>query len=713
MKKNIMYLVVFLAVLIVFLFFLQYYSPIREGIINDEGLNWKIYSGYHSEDVNFSSSLQPLTDSTGTALQGTVTDLSTLDIITNGAIQENQYSNSDWSMELVGLFIPTISGNWVFQTSSVCGSYLWIDTDTSSYATSGWSVGNATVNNGGKHRSQTISNKKNPVSLTAGKSYTIRIQAGCTNNKPNHLKVQWMPQPNGSLTSNGIGYFYNNGSSSNETTNDHQYYTVNTPINVNGAKKLNVNKQLLTSPNTPMQLATNWALSFTVNINKFDPNLWQQIIGVSTSPTGSSDPTTGDDYKVISVYARPIDQVGQCVNIWTAANTTNDNIYEASAIDPAPLPINANTNYRFDIVSNTVSGIQTISTYQTNLDQSTNIGGLVSTVQLAAPMYLTPPNTNWTNQGYIFTSFKTSNPSNTPMNGTLSNVIFVSGNTPITINNLINATNKMNSPPPPAPTCNEGYRGMGDTQGLSLSSDKPSSNTPPNPTPANNYQQIGNFCPKSVITANDPNINLLDSNGNYRVQIGSDLTNAGTVPICNPDDLYGIQKQILNELNQFNSDYSNFVIYKYNKNFYTSNGHQGRTDTPLKFPDGTPASQYTKYANFDSINSIDALPSYQTLNKDLQTYGNLLKANKAYYPDPIPGTPSAISMASIDPAILAQNHTNIVNMRNDLDTKLFELNNGQNSAYGTSKKQMDSSVYITILWTTLATSLVYFMFVQI
>ena len=95
------------------------------------------------------------------------------------------------------------------------------------------------------------------------------------------------------------------------------------------------------------------------------------------------------------------------------------------------------------------------------------------------------------------------------------------------------------------------------------------------------------------------------------------------------------------------------------------------------------------------------------MNDSLKTYTNLVGANQKYYPSS--GDKRTIGQKTNDMSV---SHGAIMRVRNDLDNKLYELNSMEQSLYGDSKLQMDSSIYVTILWTTLATSLVYYMFVH-
>ena len=55
----------------------------------------------------------------------------------------------------------------------------------------------------------------------------------------------------------------------------------------------------------------------------------------------------------------------------------------------------------------------------------------------------------------------------------------------------------------------------------------------------------------------------------------------------------------------------------------------------------------------------------------------------------------------------------IKNYRNDLDIKLRNLYNNRDGAVKNQKQQLDSTVYENILLTVLATSIVYFVFIEI
>lgn len=75
------------------------------------------------------------------------------------------------SIELRGYFKPSVTDTYTFYTSSDDASYLWIG----DVARTGYTTGNALVNNGGLHGAQ---ERSGSIALSAGVYYPIRIQAG-------------------------------------------------------------------------------------------------------------------------------------------------------------------------------------------------------------------------------------------------------------------------------------------------------------------------------------------------------------------------------------------------------------------------------------------------------------------------------------------------------------------------------------------------------
>lgn len=151
------------------------------------GLYGRRYSGYMNDNVNFFNSA---------VLSGTSF------AYTN--INSNWVEGGDsFSIEWLGYFRPNESGTWNFRTSSDDCSYLWIGT----FAKSGFTTSNATVNNGGLHGTQTIAGS---AVLSSGLYYPIRIQFG-ENTGGEVMAVDFAPpsNPTGWINS-GTGYYFHN-----------------------------------------------------------------------------------------------------------------------------------------------------------------------------------------------------------------------------------------------------------------------------------------------------------------------------------------------------------------------------------------------------------------------------------------------------------------------------------------------------------------------
>lgn len=117
------------------------------------GLYRTVYSGYFSDLVDWFDTATVLSQGADTS-----------PISFSG-------SGDFWSNQFIGYFKATTTETYTFYTTSDDASYVWIGND----ALSGFTVENATVNNGGQHGSI---EKSGTVNLVAGNYYPIRIQYG-------------------------------------------------------------------------------------------------------------------------------------------------------------------------------------------------------------------------------------------------------------------------------------------------------------------------------------------------------------------------------------------------------------------------------------------------------------------------------------------------------------------------------------------------------
>jgi hypothetical protein len=157
------------------------------------GLVWTVYYDYFGAGSYYNGSnltIAPINQVWGvnnntaiTKNPGVSTNMTNLltatsNIVNNGDI--TGISRHRFSVEWVGYFKPNETGTWTFTTASDDASYLWIDNDSTSYATSGYNALTgtsltATVYNG---YDQGVTERSGTAALTSGRYYFIRIQFG-------------------------------------------------------------------------------------------------------------------------------------------------------------------------------------------------------------------------------------------------------------------------------------------------------------------------------------------------------------------------------------------------------------------------------------------------------------------------------------------------------------------------------------------------------
>ena len=125
------------------------------------GLYKTTYAGYFNDVVSFFATATPTTYGTNPATSVQTTAIS----------EAASDDGSNFSVQWLGYFLPSTTETYTFFTSSDDASYVWVGSN----ALSGFTTGNATVNNGGAHGNQ---ERNGTASLTSGVYYPIRIQFG-------------------------------------------------------------------------------------------------------------------------------------------------------------------------------------------------------------------------------------------------------------------------------------------------------------------------------------------------------------------------------------------------------------------------------------------------------------------------------------------------------------------------------------------------------
>lgn len=125
------------------------------------GLYKTTYSGYFNDNVGFFATATPASIGGNPATS----------VQTTSIFEPPQDDGSNFSCQWLGYFKPTTTETYTFFTNSDDASYVWVG----GTAISGFTTGNAVVNNGGLHGMQEASGS---IALTAGTYYPIRIQFG-------------------------------------------------------------------------------------------------------------------------------------------------------------------------------------------------------------------------------------------------------------------------------------------------------------------------------------------------------------------------------------------------------------------------------------------------------------------------------------------------------------------------------------------------------
>lgn len=158
-------------------------------------------------------------------------------------------------------------------------------------------------------------------------------------------------------------------------------------------------------------------------------------------------------------------------------------------------------------------------------------------------------------------------------------------------------------------------------------------------------------------------------------------------------DLRNMEADLLQKLDKFNNEYSNYMKYLYNMRHNTA----GDTSIQFKNPNNSPIT----VSDFSDLNLNQPI-GFSAIYIDLYTtLQNFIYALNVFNNQP---HPSAVKTANE----LQTFDETIIKTRLELDHKLYELNEVENSLSRESSHHMRADVLFNILWTALATSLVYY-----
>lgn len=121
-----------------------------------------------------------------------------------------------------------------------------------------------------------------------------------------------------------------------------------------------------------------------------------------------------------------------------------------------------------------------------------------------------------------------------------------------------------------------------------------------------------------------------------------------------------------------------------------------------------------RYATYDDLLTIAALYNKKFINENSITnkqFNNLLQnigTITSYYANDTP-TQNAFDNPSSLPSTIAEYN----NVYSKVQNQLLELKRTDNSIYQEKQKELDMAIYANLMWTVLATSIIYYIFIEL
>lgn len=157
------------------------------------------------------------------------------------------------------------------------------------------------------------------------------------------------------------------------------------------------------------------------------------------------------------------------------------------------------------------------------------------------------------------------------------------------------------------------------------------------------------------------------------------------------NDIFNKTLDLHKKINEFNKIYACYVRKYYNT--YNAPEYSLSPLGECEYIDNMSLNEALTYLEDKHSEIMALIEELKTHTVDLNTYGQF---------DQIP-----------EFSQMQKTHTYIKETRNDLDNKLKELNAVDNSIAKQSKIEYDSTIYFSMVWTTLAACLIYYSFTEL
>jgi hypothetical protein len=173
--------------------------------------------------------------------------------------------------------------------------------------------------------------------------------------------------------------------------------------------------------------------------------------------------------------------------------------------------------------------------------------------------------------------------------------------------------------------------------------------------------------------------------------------------------IFQLEETVVQKLNNFNSKYVEYLRCNPNIDDSVRTINQSRTSV-ISINDKLNNPPYTNKAGCPTSNVADE-STVTTSYNEVESAIAALDAATTY----IKTTSGGVSREVYDMSYnsMLSNHKSILKLRNELDVKMREINRTEDSVYSMYKANYDSTMYTSILWSVLASSLVYYIFVKL
>lgn len=174
--------------------------------------------------------------------------------------------------------------------------------------------------------------------------------------------------------------------------------------------------------------------------------------------------------------------------------------------------------------------------------------------------------------------------------------------------------------------------------------------------------------------------------------------------INNDTTIFQLQQKIVENLNQINKDYSDFLRCNDDGYQRDSNGNIQKLDgnNIIKYnPNNTPC--LNSGVTSDNLKGLITNTNYliTIYKKLLELEGT--SSNRGYTQDDYNSNYQTI----------INKYNDNLKLRNELDMKMNELMQGDKSISGIYKRNNETMIYTNVVWTVLASSFVYYIFVNL